>query len=134
MCRVIWLPILGLTGLIALASSAQGQTPYMGFVYPAGGQRGTTVQVRFGGQRFTGVSGAVVTGSGVSAKLVKFYRKLSNQEIQLIKEQARDLRRKEAVKKGKDKGKIPDPKKQELVERIDNDVLAQVALQDRGAV
>ena len=52
MSRVLWFPILGLVGLAATASSARGQsTPYVGFVYPAGGQQGTTFQVRLGGQR-----------------------------------------------------------------------------------
>ena len=56
MSRVLWLPILGLAGLLAMASSAQGQpTPYIGFVYPAGGQQGTTFQVKLGGQRLDGV-------------------------------------------------------------------------------
>ena len=118
MCRVIWLPILGLTGIMALASSAQGQTPYIGFVYPAGGQQGTTVQIRLGGQRLDGVTGAVVSGPGVSAKLVQYYRKLSNQEITLLREQQRELR-KDAVRKGRGRGKILDPKKQELVDRIE---------------
>jgi hypothetical protein len=118
MCRVIWLPVLGLIGLIALASSAQGQIPYVGFVYPAGGQQGTTVQIRLGGQRLTGVTGAVVTGSGVSAKLAQYYRKLSNQEITLLRQQVRELK-KDAVKKGKDKGKVLDPEKQELIDKIE---------------
>jgi len=118
MCRVFWLPILGLTGLLGLASSAQGQTPYVGFVYPAGGRQGTTVQVRFGGQRLDGVKGAVVTGSGVSAELVQYNRKLSNQEIQLLRQQLRELKE-DAGKKGKNKGKALDPKKQKLIERIE---------------
>ena len=116
MCRVIWLPILGLSGLMAAASSAQGQTPYVGFVYPAGGQQGTTVQIRLGGQRFAGVSGATVSGPGVSAKLNKYYRRLSNQEIQLLREQSRLLERE--IKKTRREGKTPDRKKQELVDRI----------------
>ncbi len=121
MRKVIWLPILVLTGLMAMASSVAGQqTPYIGFVYPAGGQRGTTVQIRLGGQRLTGVKDAVVTGPGVSAKLNKFYRRLSNQEIQLLREQVRELR-KGAVRRGngRGKGKVQDPKKQELIERIE---------------
>lgn len=93
MSRVQWLPILGLVGWLAIVSSAQGQsTPYIGFVYPAGGQQGTTVQVKLGGQRIDGTSGAVVTGEGVSAKLVQYYRRLTNQEMTLLREQLRDLR------------------------------------------
>jgi hypothetical protein len=126
MNRVFWFPIAGLFTALALVSSAHGQ--YIGYVYPAGGQLGTTVQVRLGGQRLTGCRGAVVSGEGVSAKLVKYYRKLSNQEMTLIREQSRELKRQLAQKtkaraKSKPKAKVRltalDKKNQELVERID---------------
>jgi len=93
MSRVLWLPILGLAGLLATASSAPGQaTAYIGFVYPAGGQQGTTFRVKLGGQRLDGVTGAIVTGTGVSAKLAHYYRKLSNQEMTLLREQLKELK------------------------------------------
>ena len=41
---------LVLAGWLALAATAPAQPrPYVGFVYPAGGQRGTTVQIQLGG-------------------------------------------------------------------------------------
>ena len=99
MSRFQWLAILGLVGFLTMTSSAFGQrTPYIGFVYPAGGQQGTTVKIRLGGQRIDGTHGAVVSGEGVSAKLVHFYRRLSNQEITLIREQVRELRKEAATK------------------------------------
>ena len=52
MNRFRWLPILGLAASLAISSNALGQRrPYIGFVYPAGGQRGTTFQIRLGGQQ-----------------------------------------------------------------------------------
>ena len=82
MSRFPSLPILGLAGALITASLAQAQnTPYIGFAYPAGGQQGTATVVKLGGQRIDGVSGALVTGKGVSARLAHYYRKLSNQEI-----------------------------------------------------
>ena len=51
MQRVNWLAALGAAGWLALASAAQAQVrPYIGFVYPAGGQQGTTFQIKLGGQ------------------------------------------------------------------------------------
>ncbi|MCX7424372.1 MAG: hypothetical protein NTW96_01840, partial [Planctomycetia bacterium] len=94
MSKTLWFPVCGLVGLLAMASSARGQaTPYIGFVYPAGGQQGTTFQVKLGGQRLAGADGAVVSGEGVSAKLTQFDRKLGNQEMTLLREQLRELRR-----------------------------------------
>ena len=65
-----WIPILGLAALLTTVSLASGQTtPYIGYVYPAGGQQGTTVEVRLGGQRIDGLHSALVSGKGVSAEV-----------------------------------------------------------------
>ena len=45
------LAVLALAGSLALAPAAHAQQrPYIGFVYPAGGQQGTTFRVKLGGQ------------------------------------------------------------------------------------
>ena len=127
MSKVQWFPVLGLVAVAAMTPSAFGQTtPYIGFVYPAGGQQGTSVQIRLGGQRIDGTTGAVVSGEGVSAKLVRFYRKLSNQEMTLIREQVRELKqeatRKTKAAKAKDKRAKPvalSKEKQEMIARIE---------------
>jgi len=124
MSRILWLPILGLAGLLAAAASAQGQaTPYIGFVYPAGGQQGTTSQVRLGGQRIDGVSGVLVTGEGVSAKIARYYRKLSNQEMTLLREQLRELG-KGTAKNTKAKGKAKGGAKAETKDKAKDGVKA----------
>ncbi|TWT79889.1 hypothetical protein CA13_12960 [Planctomycetes bacterium CA13] len=76
--------------LTSTSASAQ-QTPYIGYVYPAGGQQATTVDIKLGGQRLDGLKDVVVSGSGVTAKIVKFYRKMNNQEAVLLREQAKIL-------------------------------------------
>lgn len=132
MSRVQWFRLLGLLGFLAMVSSAHGQqTPYIGFVYPAGGQQGTTVQIRMGGQRIDGTSGAVVSGEGVSAKLAHYYRYLSNQEVTLLREQVRllkkeasdEARKAKARAKAKGRGNArPSPEnkeRQELIARIE---------------
>ena len=49
-------------------------------VVPAGGQQGTTFQIRLGGQNLDDVNEALVTGTGVTARIVDYYWRLSNQE------------------------------------------------------
>ncbi len=94
MSRVHWLPILGLAGMLTLASFASAQTrPYIGFVYPAGGQQGTTFHVKLGGQGMDDVDRVLVTGTGVSAKVVEYLRKLGPQETTLMREQLNELKR-----------------------------------------
>lgn len=92
MKKACLLPLFGFA-LLLFGNLASAQTPYIGFTYPAGGQRGTTFQVRLGGQRLNGASGAVISGEGVTAKLVEYRRKLSNQEMTLLREQLRELKR-----------------------------------------
>jgi hypothetical protein len=129
MNRVLWLRFLVLASLLAMAPEAWGQaTPYIGFVYPAGGQQGTTFQIRLGGQRLSGLSGATVTGEGVSARLVQYYRKLGNQEVSLMREQLRELKRGAAAKRKR--GKQPkqpkqpkqDPTTRKIISRIEQRV------------
>lgn len=94
MNRVRWLPILGLAGWLAVVSSAYGQVqPYIGYVYPAGGQQGTTFSVKLGGQRLDDVDGVLVSGKGVSGKVAEYYRKIGPQEMTLLREQLRALKR-----------------------------------------
>jgi hypothetical protein len=83
--------LLLLLGLPA-ATLAQPR-PYIGFVYPAGGQQGTTFQIRLGGQGWDDVSEVLVTGTGVAARITDNYRRLDNLEMQLLNEQASALRR-----------------------------------------
>lgn len=88
-----WSPVLVLAGLLAMASGLKAQSnPYIGFVYPAGGQRGTTFQVRLGGQRLDNLQDAIVSSSGVQARLVEYRRQLGNQEFALLNEQLKNLK------------------------------------------
>ncbi len=77
------------------ASSALAQNQYIGYVYPAGGQRGTTFPIRLGGQALQYASDLVVSGEGVSVRLVDYYRVMSNEEFTLLRQQLNELRKKE---------------------------------------
>ena len=82
MSKVQWPVILGLTGLMTMAPLVRAQArPYIGFAYPAGGQQGTTFQVKLGGQALDGITGAIVSGSGVTARLVEYQKKLGPQDM-----------------------------------------------------
>lgn len=94
----VQLAILGLIGVLAMAPAAIAQRrvagrPYIGYVYPAGGQQGTTFQVKLGGQGLDGISTVLVSGTGVHVKVVDYLRKLGPQDMALLNEQIRTLRR-----------------------------------------
>ena len=93
MSRTVRLAVLGLVALAAAAPAAHAQrTAYIGYVYPAGGQQGTTFQIRLGGQNLDGVDAVLVSGTGVQAKVTEYFRKLGNQEMTLMREQLAELR------------------------------------------
>ncbi|MCS7239222.1 MAG: hypothetical protein NZ899_13280 [Thermoguttaceae bacterium] len=73
------------------ASVAFAQRQYIGYVYPAGGQQGTTFPIRLGGQGLSYPTGLIVTGEGVSVRLVDFLRVMSNQELDLLRQQLKEL-------------------------------------------
>jgi len=86
---------LALAILLATASSVWAQ--YIGYVYPAGGQQGNTFPIRLGGQGLLHTSDLVVTGEGVSVRLVDHYRSWGNQELGLLRQQLNELRKKETT-------------------------------------
>ncbi|MGA2724143.1 MAG: PPC domain-containing protein [Bryobacteraceae bacterium] len=51
--------------------------PHLAYVLPAGGQQGTTFQVKTGGQFLPNVSAAYVSGSGVRATVVDYARPMN---------------------------------------------------------
>ncbi|MFC1764792.1 hypothetical protein ACFL6U_22320 [Planctomycetota bacterium] len=87
----------GLGSLLWMTSSAQAQKTtsnvYIGYVYPAGGQQGSTFQIRIGGQRIEGAYGAIVSGEGVQAKLIECRGRMGNQQVRLLREQERTLKK-----------------------------------------
>ena len=89
--------ILVLVILVTAASPVWAQSQYIGFVYPAGGQQDTTFPIRLGGQGLAYASDVVVSGEGVSARLVDYYRVMDNQELGLLSQQLNELRKKETT-------------------------------------
>ncbi|MCX7010545.1 MAG: hypothetical protein NTY53_25425 [Kiritimatiellaeota bacterium] len=88
---------LSLVILVAAASSVLAQNQFIGYVYPAGGQQDSTFPIRLAGQGLVYASDVVVSGEGVSVRLVDYYRILDNQEMGLVSQQLNELKKKEAT-------------------------------------
>jgi hypothetical protein len=97
MSRLHHLSVWALTILVAAASSAWAQSQYIGYAYPAGGQQGTTFPIRLGGQGLVYASDVVVSGEGVTVRLVDYYRVMSNEELSLLGQQLNELRKPETT-------------------------------------
>jgi hypothetical protein len=95
MRTVSWRTMGWLAGILLLTPVARSQPrPYIGYVYPAGGQQGTTSRIRLGGQNMDDVNAVLVTGEGVTARIVEYWWRQNNQEQQLLNEQLQTLKRK----------------------------------------
>ncbi|MFQ6131016.1 MAG: hypothetical protein ACE5R4_03195 [Armatimonadota bacterium] len=83
------------TVFAACLASAWGQPnatgPHIGYVYPAGGQQGTTFRAAVGGQFLRGADDAYVSGEGVRASVVEYGRPLDNMELGRVSRFLREL-------------------------------------------
>ena len=53
--------------LVACAMPSRAQKGNIGFIYPSGAQRGTTVEVTVGGQGISKANGVLISGDGGAA-------------------------------------------------------------------
>lgn len=82
--------------VVSCVSTAFGQSnvrePHIGYVYPSGGQRGTTFEILVGGQFLGGVKDVYVSGGGVRATVIQHYRPIGNLDAEQRQELQRRLR------------------------------------------
>ena len=87
------LPLLALLTIVPWGLS-QPLAPHIGYVYPAGGRQGTTVELAVGGQYLNNASGAFVSGAGVEAKVGEFTRPLTQKEFNDLRDKLKELQEK----------------------------------------
>jgi len=71
--------------VLAALPCAAGE-PHIGYLYPAGGQQGTVVQVTVGGQYLGGTASAHLTGDGVHVAFLKHTRALSQGTLNQLRD------------------------------------------------
>jgi len=74
----------------------QHPAPHAAYVYPAGGQAGTTFEATVGGEHLDGTRTAYISGPGVQIEVVDFDRPLSGQQLNELREQLQNLQQKHA--------------------------------------
>ncbi|MBI5397684.1 MAG: PPC domain-containing protein [Verrucomicrobia bacterium] len=77
---------LGVLGALAAPpfASAQQVSARIAYIYPSGGQQGTSFQVEIAGVHLDGVANALVSGSGVQATVIEHIKPLSVEEAGLL--------------------------------------------------
>jgi hypothetical protein len=84
----------GLAASVVPVRAQQPNTPHIGYVYPAGGRVGTTVQVKIGGRFLDGSDGVLVSGLGVQAKVIGHDKPLPQNQLTTLRERAQELQKK----------------------------------------
>jgi len=113
---------------ILCVTNVWGQTnrrePHIGYIYPAGGQRGTTIQITVGGQFLRGAREVYISGEGVQAKVIQYMKplvRLKKEQRQLLQRRLKEVREKRLAElAGKGLVRPTPPKKEVGKEAGDN--------------
>lgn len=79
-----------LLACLAVTGMGAEKSAHIGYLYPAGGLKGTTFEITAGGQYLKGATNAFVSGSGVKVSVLSHIMPLTNQEKQKIREGMRE--------------------------------------------
>jgi hypothetical protein len=92
-----------LTALLAVAPAAWAQNvPHLAYALPAGGQQGTTFQMKVGGQFLPNVNNVQFSGGGVEARILDFTRPMNGMQATELRDRMQELQKQpvsEAVRK-----------------------------------
>ncbi len=107
---IYFLTVMSVTVILA------DNTAKVGYIYPSGGQRGTTFRVIAGGQKLNRAAGVYISGKGVRGKIIGNYRLRHNLNreqrilVKLMLEKVRDKRIAELPESIRDRINIPPQK------------------------
>ena len=99
--KICIIAILGCGGF----SIAQTSSPYIGYVYPAGGQQGTVFQVVLGGQNLRSTNSVYFSDKGINATIVDYQGPsgpLNFLQTEELRRRIQEIRNKRAGKKVED--------------------------------
>jgi len=94
--RIASIAVAALALMAPVARAQQQNNPRLGYVYPAGGQQGTSFRVRIGGRFLAATNSVLVSGRGVRAQVAEYDRPLSGQKLTELRDQAQELQKKGA--------------------------------------
>jgi hypothetical protein len=93
--RALRCSLISLVALLLVVPALGGQqpqnTPHAGYVYPAGGQQGTTFEVTVGGRFLDGVNRVVFSGPGISAEVVSHDKPLTGQQMTELRDTLQEM-------------------------------------------
>ena len=120
MNRPRWHALFAVAALLAITADLHAQTapkdPHIGYVYPTGGRQSTDFEVLVGGQNIKEATGLYISGSGVKAEVVKWYRPLTQGEFVGLSQKINFTR--EDLEKKREEAGSTEPVTDEMVYKI----------------
>jgi hypothetical protein len=99
---------------LSIVATAQAQrAPRIGYIYPAGGQISTTLEVSIGGQGLELPSGVIISGTGIQVEILDHEKPLSNQAVSDIHDLLRELQ-----PKFQEMRAVADAKREDLLKTV----------------
>ncbi|MEI6032788.1 MAG: hypothetical protein WCS65_00740 [Verrucomicrobiae bacterium] len=90
--RSLWV-LVAFCAAAGASRAQQSNDPTLAYVYPAGGKKGSSLDVAVGGQRLEKMTGAIVSGAGVQAVVTGFSRPLPGKRFQEFREAIAERRK-----------------------------------------
>lgn len=88
------LAVLGVAAFAVAVPPARGQNvPHLAYLLPAGGQQGTTVEVKAGGQFLSNITAVYVSGRGIEATAGEHSRPMNARQAMELRDKLRELQK-----------------------------------------
>lgn len=108
MRQIMWI-MAALAGLLLQVRGQDSRDPHLGYVFPAGARTGATTELLMGGQNLRDATQVVISGSGLSARVLKVYKPVRNFDKEQREEVDRRIAARRAVLAGKPVPPAPKP-------------------------
>jgi len=94
--------------------------PQIGYLYPAGGQAGSVIQITAGGQFLKGPTDVTISGAGVRPKVIQYIRPLRNlqkEQRELLRKRLKEVRDKRLAELAGTRRRSPSSRKKSPAKR-----------------
>ena len=84
---VSWLAIL----LVAVPCARAQRNPHIGYIFPAGAQQGSSVEITVGGENLVGTREALISGGGIDAKVIGHAAPCSERQLSMVNRKVQEI-------------------------------------------
>jgi hypothetical protein len=84
---VSWLAIL----LVAVPCARAQRNPHIGYIFPAGAQQGSSVEITVGGENLVGTREALISGGGIDAKVIGHAAPFSERQLSMVNRKMQEI-------------------------------------------